>query len=63
LEVNEDNLKVIPKSQKEYRDGLMQEQELDNMMMAAGLDPTKRYKKAPKDKDTSFLQSIAHIKQ
>lgn len=63
LEVNEENLKVIPRSPKEYRDRLMQEQELDNMMMAAGLDPTKRYKKAPKDKDTSFLQSIAQIKQ
>ena len=63
IEVNEDNLKIIPTSPKEYRDRLMQEQELDNMMMAAGLDPTKRYKKAPKDKDTSFLQSIAHIKQ
>ena len=63
LEVNEENLKVIPRSPKEYRDRLMQEQELDNMMMAAGLDPAKRYKKAPKDKDTSFLQSIAQIKQ
>ena len=63
LEVNEENLKVIPRSPQEYRDRLMQEQELDNMMMAAGLDPTKRYKKAPKDKDTSFLQSIAQIKQ
>ena len=63
LEVNKENLKVIPRSPKEYRDRLMQEQELDNMMMAAGLDPTKRYKKAPKDKDTSFLQSIAQIKQ
>ena len=63
LEVNEENLKVIPEVPKEYRDRLMQEQELDNMMMAAGLDPTKRYKKAPKDKDTSFLQSIAQIKQ
>lgn len=63
MDVNEENLAVIPRSPKEYRDRLMQEQELDNMMMAAGLDPAKRYKKAPKDKDTSFLQSIAQIKQ
>lgn len=63
LDVNEENLKIIPTSPKEYRDRLMQEQELDNMMMSAGLDPSKRYKKAPKDKDISFLQSIAQIKQ
>ena len=31
-EVNEENLKVIPEVPKEYRDPLMQEQELDNMM-------------------------------
>jgi hypothetical protein len=37
----------------------MQEQELDNMMMQAGLDPSKRYKKAPEDKDTSFIKSLA----
>ena len=51
MDVNEENLKVIPEVPKEYRDRLMQEQELDNMMMAAGLDPSKRYKKASKDKD------------
>ena len=40
----------------------MQEQELDNMMMTAGLDPTKRYKKTPEDKDMSFLQTLAGVK-
>jgi hypothetical protein len=59
LEVTEENLKIIPKSPKAYRDRLMQEQELDNMMMQAGLDPSKRYAKAPEDKDISFIQSIA----
>jgi hypothetical protein len=59
LPVTAENLNVIPKSPQEYRDRLMQEQELDNMMMQAGLDPSKRYKKAPKDKDTSFIQSLA----
>ena len=62
MDVNEENLAIIQKSQKEYRDRLMQEQELDNMMMAAGLDPKKRYKKASKDKDI-ILQSIVQIKQ
>jgi len=57
--VTEENLNVIPKSPKEYRDRLMQEQELDNMMMQAGLDPSKRYKKAPEDKDISFIKSLA----
>jgi hypothetical protein len=62
LPVTEENLKVIPTSPKAYRNRLMQEQELDDMMMQAGLDPNKRYRKAPKDKDTSFIQSLANIK-
>ena len=61
IECNEENLKVIPTSPKQYRTKLMQEQELDDMMMSAGLDPSKRYKKAPQDPDTSFLQSLAGI--
>ena len=61
VECNEENLKVIPTSPKEYRTKLMQEQELDDMMTSAGLDPSKRYKKAPQDPDTSFLQSLAGI--
>jgi hypothetical protein len=62
LDVTVENLKLIPNSPREYRKKLMQEQEMDNMMMSAGLDPTNRYKKTIEDKDISFLKALANIK-
>ena len=62
ISLNAKNLDIVPNSPKKYRTKLMQEQELDNMMMTAGLDPTKRYKKTPEDKDMSFLQVLAGVK-
>lgn len=60
--LDEKNLEVVPDSPRKYRTKIMQEQEMDNMMMTAGLDPTKRYKKTPEDKDMSFLQTLAGVK-
>ena len=57
-----ESLESIPDSPKRYRQKLMQEQELDNVMVTAGLDPTNRYKKTPQDKDMSFLQGLAGVK-
>ena len=57
-----ESLESIPDSPKKYRNKLMQEQELDNVMVTAGLDPTNRYKKTPQDKDMSFLQGLAGVK-
>lgn len=63
LTLDTENLdKTVPQSPKLYRDTMMQEQEMDNMMMSAGLDPTTRYKKTPEDKDISFLKALANIK-
>ena len=59
--VNEENLEIVPKSPQEYRDRLMQEQELDDLMKASGLDPAKRYKSPPKGEDVHFLQSLVSI--
>ena len=57
-----EELEMIPDSPRKYRQRLMQEQELDNVMVTAGLDPTNRYKKTPQDKDMSFLQGLAGVK-
>ena len=57
-----ESLEMIPNSPLRYRQRLMQEQELDNVMVTAGLDPTNRYKKTPQDKDMSFLQGLAGVK-
>ena len=62
IPLTDENLKSIPNSPKEYRHRLMQEQELDNIMVVAGLDPTNRYKKTPEDPDMSFLQGLAGVK-
>ena len=60
--VTAETLKIIPVSPKAYRQKLMQEQEMDAMMEASGLDPNNRYKKTPQDKDMSFLQALAGVK-
>lgn len=60
--VTAETLKIVPTSPKAYRRKLMQEQEMDNMMVTAGLDPVKRYKKTSEDKDMSFLQALAGVK-
>ena len=57
-----ESLEMIPDSPKKYRHRLMQEQELDSVMVTAGLDPSNRYKKTPQDKDMSFLQVLAGVK-
>lgn len=62
IDLNKENLQDIPDSPKRYRQKLMQEQELDNVMVTAGLDPANRYKKTPQDKDMSFLQALAGVK-
>ena len=54
--ITAESLDVVPQSPKAYRRKLMQEQELDAMMEASGLDPNQRYKKSPQDKDLSFLR-------
>lgn len=62
MSITKENLDVVPVSPKAYRRKLMQEQELDAMMEASGLDPNKRYKKTPQDKDMSFIQALAGVK-
>ena len=62
MPITREGLDVVPQSPKAYRRKLMQEQELDAMMEASGLDPTQRYKKSPQDKDLSFLQALAGVK-
>lgn len=62
LTLDKQNLEIVPNSPKKYRHVQMQEQEMDNMMMSAGLDPSKRHKKTPEDKDMSFLQVLAGVK-
>ena len=62
MAITSEGLDVVPQSPKAYRRKLMQEQELDNVMVTAGLDPTNRYKKTPQDKDMSFLQGLAGVK-
>ena len=62
MPITSEGLDVVPQSPKAYRRKLMQEQELDRMMEASGLDPNKRYKKSPQDKDLSFLQALAGVK-
>ena len=62
MSITSEGLDVVPQSPKAYRRKLMQEQELDAMMEASGLDPNRRYKKSPQDKDLSFLQALAGVK-
>lgn len=60
--LTKENLDIVPTSPRAYRQRLMQEQELDAVMVTAGLDPSKRYEKTPQDKDLSFLQTLAGVK-
>ena len=60
--LTKENLDLVPHSPRAYRQRLMQEQELDAVMVTAGLNPSKRYKKTPQDKDLSFLQTLAGVK-
>ena len=56
--VDEENLKMIPISPKEYRNKLMEEQELDAFMKASGLDPSSRYKNPPKGDEMYFMKAL-----
>tara|TARA_B100001057_G_scaffold8474_1_gene7825 strand:- start:10835 stop:11395 length:561 start_codon:yes stop_codon:yes gene_type:complete len=62
MPITSEGLDVVPQSPKAYRRKLMQEQELDAMMEASGLDPNARYKKSPEDRDMSFIQALAGVK-
>ena len=62
MPITKEDLDIVPVSPKAYRHKLMQEQEMDNIMVTAGLDPNNRYKKALEDKDMSFLQALAGVK-
>ena len=60
--VNEENLSnIVPDSPKKYRDNLMREQELDNLMSVSGLNPETRHKKPLNDQSKFFIKSISNI--